>query len=181
MEDIEIKMEDISTAKKNIISWYPFEKEKSLLEINSNSKQITEELQKKVKNVISINTEEIENVTETFDYITIIGLENINNNLQKLFEKIKTILKPNGKLLIAMNNKYSVKNLSTQNGINKILKNENKEYKLDDVIKNLNDSGFNNKKIYYPLTDYKFTNVIFTDEHKISKNELSRNIVYNSE
>ena len=83
MEDIEIKMEDISTAKKNIISWYPFEKEKSLLEINSNSKQITEELQKKVKNVISINTEEIENVTETFDYITIIGLENINNNLQR--------------------------------------------------------------------------------------------------
>ena len=83
MEDIEIKMEDISTAKKNIISWYTFEKEKSLLEINSNSKQITEELQKKVKNVISINTEEIENVTETFDYITIIGLENINNNLSR--------------------------------------------------------------------------------------------------
>ena len=169
-------------VKKNIISWYPFEKGCTVLEIKANdNNQITDTLKQKADKVLSIKIDELQNINEKFDYITLIGLEDITNNAQELFNKLKTILNQNGKILIAMNNKYSVKNLSTNEGIERIFNNSNKIYTLEEVIKLLETSGFYNKKIYYPLTDYKFTNVIFTDNKKISKNELSRNIVYNSE
>lgn len=169
-------------VKKNIISWYPFEKGCTVLEIKANdNNQITDTLKQKADKVLSIKIDELQNINEKFDYITLIGLEDITNNAQELFNKLKTILNQNGKILIAMNNKYSVKNLSTNEGIERIFNNSNKIYTLEEVIKLLEESGFYNKKIYYPLTDYKFTNVIFTDNNKISKNELSRNIVYNSE
>ena len=179
MEDEKNEIEMLSNTRKNIISWYPFEPNATLLEINADSKQITEELKKKIKNVTIIESSEIENISERFDYITIIGIENIED-IQQILKNVKRLLNQNGKLLIAMNNKYSIKNLSTKSGIDKILNNNNREYTLNQILDMLQQDGFNNAKTYYPLTDYKFTNVIFTDK-KILKSELSRNIVYNSE
>lgn len=179
MEDEKNEIEMLSNTRKNIISWYPFEPNATLLEINADSKQITEELKKKIKNVTIIESSEIENISERFDYITIIGIENIED-IQQILKNVKRLLNQNGKLLIAMNNKYSIKNLSTKSGIDKILNNNNREYTLNQILDMLQQEGFDNTKTYYPLTDYKFTNVIFTDK-KILKSELSRNIVYNSE
>lgn len=167
-------------TKKNIISWYPFEKGCTILEIKSEYNQITDELKHNSDKIVSININELQNINEKFDYITLIGLEDITDNIQDLFNKLKTLLNKNGKILLAMNNKYSVKNLSTKEGIDKIIGNSNKIFTLNEVEKSLETAGFKKKKLYYPLTDYKFTNVIFTDDNKISKNELSRNIVYNS-
>ena len=87
----------------------PFEPNATLLEINADSKQITEELKKKIKNVTIIESSEIENISERFDYITIIGIENIED-IQQILKNVKRLLNQNGKLLIAMNNKYSIKN-----------------------------------------------------------------------
>ena len=47
MEDEKNEIEMLSNTRKNIISWYPFEPNATLLEINADSKQITEELKKK--------------------------------------------------------------------------------------------------------------------------------------
>ena len=79
MEDEKNEIEMLSNTRKNIISWYPFEPNATLLEINADSKQITEELKKKIKNVTIIESSEIENILERFDYITIIGIENIED------------------------------------------------------------------------------------------------------
>lgn len=181
MEFKENGIYEMAGARKNIISWYPFEKGCSILEIGTNNKQITESLCENTDKVTTIDIKDISNINEQFDYITLIGLEYITNNIQEVLEKAKKILKPNGKLLIATDNKYSVKKLSTKEGIEEILGYDNNMYTLDEIIEKLKEAGFNNKKIYYPLTDYKFSNVIFTDDKKISKSELSRNIVYNNE
>ena len=135
-------------VKKNIISWYPFEKGCTVLEIKANdNNQITDTLKQKAAKVLSIRIDELQNINEKFDYITLIGLEDITNNAQELFNKLKTILNQNGKILIAMNNKYSVKNLSTNEGIERIFNNSHKIYTLEEVIKLLETSGFYNKKI----------------------------------
>ena len=155
-------------TKKNIISWYPFEKGCTILEIKSEYNQITDELKHNSDKIVSININELQNINEKFDYITLIGLEDITDNIQDLFNKLKTLLNKNGKILLAMNNKYSVKNLSTKEGIDKIIGNSNKIFTLNEVEKSLETAGFKKKKLYYPLTDYKFTNVIFTDDNKIS-------------
>lgn len=175
------KLDSISSVRKNIISWYPFENGCTILEIGENNKEITETLCQNDNKVMSTTVDNIGNINEKFDYITLIGLEDITNNIQELFNETKKLLNPNGKLLIAMDNKYSIKNLSTKEGIEKILSNDNKMYTLNEVVELLKIAGFNEQKIYYPLTDYKFTNVIFTDDEKISKSELARNIVYNDE
>ena len=192
----------LSRARKNIISWYPFEKDCTILEIGADYGQITKTLCRNARKVISYEKnkerreailkrhkdlknltviENLENLNEQFDYITLIGLEDITSNIQNVFEETKKLLKADGKLLIAMDNKYSVKNFSTKDRIEKLLNNNNKMTTLDKVIEQLKNATFSNYKVYYPLTDYKFTNVIFTEDEKISKNELSRNIIYNNQ
>lgn len=199
--DLDIK-KYINENEKNIVSWYPFEKDSTILEIGADHGQITETLCQNAKRVISYEKDKdkrqaisekhkdlknlvvinnLENINEQFDYITLIGLENISDNIKNIFEETKKLLKPNGKLLIAMDNKYSIKNFSTKEGIERLLGNNDKLYTLDYTLEMLKNAGYKNQKIYYPLTDYKFTNVIFTDDEKISKNERSRNIVYNDQ
>ena len=83
-------------VKKNIISWYPFEKGCTVLEIKANdNNQITDTLKQKAAKVLSIRIDELQNINEKFDYITLIGLEDITNNAQELFNKLKTILNQN--------------------------------------------------------------------------------------
>lgn len=186
---------------KNIISWYPFEKESTVLLFNCNSIEVTNEISKNVKeitlfekdidkkNIIYEQYKNINNLTietnikkisKKYDYVVLIGLETITNEVKTLFYSIKKILNINGKLLISMNNKYSIKNLSTQEGANKILEGEHL-LTIDIVKAALKEVGFENYKMYYPLTDYKFTNVLFTDSKLITQNEIARNIVYNNE
>lgn len=192
----------LSSVRKNIVSWYPFEKECSVLEIGADFGQITGELCRNAGKVVAFEENEekrnailkryedlenllvidsIESVNEKFDYITLIGLEEITNNMQKVFRELKEFLKPNGKLLVAMDNKYSVKHFSTNGGIKKMCENCDTISCLEKIIETLNTIGFNGQKVYYPVTDYKFTNAIFTNDVKFSRSELSRNIIYNND
>ncbi|MBR3133515.1 MAG: hypothetical protein IKG42_05595 [Clostridia bacterium] len=194
-----------SDFKVNIISWYPFKTNSKILEIGADSAEITAELCQKAEKIISItsskkigqeilnNNEDKKNLeiivgnlediklNEKFDYITIIGAEKLNIKLKKILEYSKKFLNENGIILLAIDNKLGVKYFSTlkENG-EKITNLLGKNcYSLNDIENEIKNAGFENKKIYYPLTDYKMTNVIFTDDFFISKSNLSRNIDFN--
>ncbi len=209
----------LSDIRKNIISWYPFEENATILEIGAGLGEITGELCKKSSKVVSIEFskqrgeaiakrhEKKENLEviignlkdikfkEKFDYITLIGIleyapiiYNTENSFIDLLKLVKELLKENGKLLLATNNKFSMRNWSVKNVDDKNLEydaicsfkdnNESQLFtkaKLDEMLKKV---GLENKKYYYPLPDYKFTNVIFTQDYMPALNNLNRNMTF---
>ena len=182
----------ISENRKNIISFYPIEKEESVLEIGAGFGEITEELCKKAKKVVSIESKkekaeviakrykgienleiyagELKNIKleEKFDYVSLIGILEIAEDFEKIFELAKANLKENGKILIALNNNFTNKCFSKIDEVNcETIKEEldknSDDVEIDEIQKRFKDNGFMTK-VYYPIPDYTFTNAIYSDE-----------------
>ena len=202
----------LSDIRENILSWYPFKENATILEIEPNFGEITGLLSRNALKVVGIenslkkaeivkerykqnnnieiivgNIEDI-NIEDKFDYITLIGtLENINKiysgTVQEYLLLLKRFLKEDGKFIIAVDNKLGMKYFSKtdETGINVTNEVGKKLYTLEEINSNLEKLELANQKIYYPMPDYKMANVIYTDSNPLTKNNLSRNIVYNSE
>ncbi len=124
-----------------------------------------------------------------FDYITLIGVleyanmfTNSNNPFDDFLSNIKKLLKPEGKLLIAIENKFGIKYFAgavedhTSIKYDGIVGYSNKKgaitfgkKELDELLKR---NGFLNTKFYYPLPDYKLPNVIFSDNYLPSCDDI---------
>ena len=108
---------------------------------------------------------EKEKSTIEADYLIFLGIEKNKLELEKNISKAKDILKTNGKILIVFDNKYSIKNMSTDKGIEKIY--NNNLYTLEEVLELLDKNGLTNRKMYYPLNDYIFTGIYEKGEEVI--------------
>ena len=149
---------------KNIIKWYPFHKNAEILTIGSTLEDI--------------------DINKKFDYIILLGalensdhLFNGDNPEQNLMSYVKKHLKSNGKLLIITDNDLGIENLC--NDIE-----ENKKRQLlnrQNIEKLLFDNQFNYQKFYYVLPNYKYANVICTDEFLPNQETMERNIVLSDE
>ena len=194
----------LSSIRQNIIKWYPFRENSTVLEIGANYGELTQVLCERLSKVVALEGSEekrnaiiernkeklnlevvgdIEKLNEKFDYITIIGIENIKNDFQEILEELKKYLNTDGIILMAANNRLGMQYFSKTSAAGENITNQSEEklYTLKELEKQINKAGYTNFKIYYPMTDYKLTNVIFTDKKPLSKNNLARNIVYNSE
>ena len=125
-----------------------------------------------------------------FDYITLIGVleyqgsyTNSENPYKDFLKKIKQLLKPNGKLLIAIENQYGLKYWCgaredhtgipfegmnqysfTQRGVRTFSKSA-----LENLVK---ESGFKNTYFYYPMPDYKLPTVIYSENYLPENNNM---------
>lgn len=128
-----------------------------------------------------------------FDYITLIGVleyqgsyTNSENPYKDFLKKIKQLLKPNGKLLIAIENQYGLKYWCgaredhtgipfegmnqysfTQRGVRTFSKSA-----LENLVK---ESGFKNTYFYYPMPDYKLPTVIYSENY-LPENDNMQNL-----
>lgn len=128
-----------------------------------------------------------------FDYITLIGVleyqgsyTDTENPYMDFLKKIKGLLKPNGKLLIAIENQYGLKywcgaredhTAIPFDGMNQYTLTDKKvrtfsKNELDELIKK---SGFSNTFFYYPMPDYKLPTVIYSQE-RLPKNGNMENV-----
>lgn len=128
-----------------------------------------------------------------FDYITLIGVleyqgdyTNTENPYLDFLINIKKLLKPDGKLLIAIENQFGLKywcgaredhNGVPFSGINHYMFDDNNmrtfsKAALDKLIK---ASGFQNTYFYYPLPDYKVPFVIYSERY-LPRNETLENM-----
>lgn len=140
------------------------------------------------------NFQDIEpEIEEKYDFITLIGVfeygESYIKGMDPYTEFLKTIathLKPGGKIIMAIENKYGLKyfagckedhvsryfegieGYTTTSGVKTFSKKE-----LQDYAKraDLTDITF-----YYPYPDYKFPSTIYSDEYLPNKSELFNNI-----
>lgn len=128
---------------------------------------------------------------DTYDYITLIGVLEYQGKYTDSLEpfkdfliKIKSLLKPDGKLIIAIENKYGIKYWCGTaedhtgipfDGINQysIGGSEAKTFSKDELIELMKKSGFTSNRFYYPMPDYKFPNYIFTDDYLPKENQLN--------
>ena len=170
----------------NILNWYPFNKEQKVLEIGIKSEELTNFLRKKCSRVQKVSKiDELENITEKFNIIILIGLNNYEKLILKnLIIKLEKFLEVDGKILLAVDNKFGLKfwNGNPENIFGKkfasLIGYNNAQEKIETYTKKyiekiLKEIGYNTR-FYYPLPDYKLPNVIFTDEQLPVYNSIDK-------
>mgnify|MGYP004503783187 FL=1 len=203
----------LSPLRKNILNWYKFKPDSSVLEIGCGMGAITSVLCDECKDVTAVelsrkratatllrcrekenleiivgNLNDIE-FEKKFDYITLIGVleyqgtyTESTNPYMDFLVKIKQLLKPDGKLLVAIENQYGLKYWCGMpedhvgipfEGINQYRDVERgvrtfSKTALDTLIK---ESGFHNTYFYYPYPDYKLPTVIYSQDVLPSKKD----------
>ncbi len=195
----------LSPVRENILNWYPFDPEGSVLEIGAGCGAITGMLCTKVKQVVSVDLSkrrasinyernlDKENLEiyvgnlndmefgQTFDYIILNGVfeyaisfTDSENPYVDFLNNIKKHLRKDGKLMIAIENKYGLKYFAGAPedhtnqfflGLNNYEQNHSvRTFGKQELTELLGRAGFAYTKFYYPYPDYKFPNEIFTDE-----------------
>ena len=207
----------MNSIRKNIVNWYDFKENSDILEIGSNCEEITEYLCSISKSVTTIefseekmieknsnkdnlkiiakNLEEIK-LEEKFDYIIMIGTLEYADSIMKdkkdpynsLLQYCVEKLKPDGTLLIAVDNRLGVKYISGGKSyhcekIYDSIKNNFSNGKLfskKELEELIEKSKIKNKRYYYPLPDYKMPNVIISEEYLLdaSDSKVNYNFVY---
>lgn len=196
----------LSDIRENILEWYDFNPEGTLLEIGSGCgaltglfcrkvKRVTAiELSKKRSTINAVRNEGYDNLTimlgnfedirlnEKFDYVTLIGVFEYSicyigseNPFMDMLNRAKSFLKPGGKLLIAIENKYGLKyfagatedhtgrcfdGLENYVGVERV-----RTFSRHSLTKMLTEAGFTDNAFYYPTADYKLPDEIYSDRH----------------
>lgn len=195
----------LSPVRQNIVEWYPFSKDSSVLEVGAGCGAITGALCRQARKVVSVelsrrrsminayrnrecgnleivvgNFNQIR-LEEKFDYITLIGVleyaqcytDTVAPFLDFL-KKLKEMLKPEGKLLVAIENKFGLKYWAGAredhtgvffDGIEgyHATKSSVKTFSHSELEQLFFDAEFSNVEFYYPFPDYKFPVQIFSD------------------
>jgi SAM-dependent methyltransferase len=127
--------------------------------------------------------------TKQFDYITLIGVFEYAGKFMPtttphhdFLIKIKKLLKPNGTLIIAIENKFGLKYWAGAgedhtgrifDSIENYPKNKGVEtFSKLELSQLLNEIGFKYADFYYPMPDYKIPTQIFTDEYLPQLNQM---------
>jgi len=196
----------LSPIRENVLEWYDFDPEGSLLEIGSGCGAVTGLFCRKLRRVVGIdlskrrslinasrnknhdnleimvgNFEDVV-IEEKFDYVTLIGVLEYSiyyihgeRPFETMLEKARSFLKPGGKLIIAIENKYGMKywagaredhtgrlfdSLHNYKGVEKV-----RTFSRDGLEAMLKEAGFRVNDFYYPMPDYKLPEEIYSDHY----------------
>ena len=191
--------------RENILNWYPFTKQDSVLEIGAGCGALTGMLCEKAGQVTavelsgrraSINYERhksLDNLTimvgnlndmvlkNDFDYIVLNGVLEYAASFtdgetpyESFLNKMASFLKPDGKLLVSIENRLGLKYFAGAPedhtdlyflGLNRYSGNNSvRTFSKSELTRLFEKSGLCHMKYYYPYPDYKFPTEIFTDE-----------------
>ena len=197
----------LSGIRKNIVSWYPFKENSTVLEIGAGLGEITGELCKKAKNVISIefskkrgeaiakrhkDKENLEVVIgnlkgiqleQKFDYVILIDIlgyaKEINLSPKEILQFAKSKIKDNGIILLADENRIGMQYWTkiAENG-ESIVKHNKQLFTIKEVEELLKQCDLSKYKFYYVQPDTKLTNVIYTEQYLPDEENITRNIIY---
>lgn len=138
--------------------------------------------------IIVGNFEDIK-ISERFDYISLIGVLEYSlyyidspNPFVDMLKKVKSMLKDDGKLFVAIENKYGLKYWAGAtedhtggffDGIQGYGDTKRvRTFSKDKLLELLNIAGFKNNEIYYPVPDYKMPLEIYSDKYLPTKGSI---------
>lgn len=211
---------NFTSCRENLFNWYPFAKNASILEIGAGmgaltglfcrtcEKVVALEQSTKRADIIRARYREYDNLTvisddifkakfeEQFDYIILAGvleyaaMNGDSSSYSKLLQRIKELLKINGKLLLAIENRFGLKywcgaaedhtavpydGISGYEGNGFTTRYESlgvRTFSKNDLQEMLMAEGFKETRWYYPLPDYKFPSAVFSDEKLPTINDI---------
>ena len=161
------------------------------VELSARRAEITNERLKDKKNleIYAGNLSDIE-FGEKFDYITLIGVleyagkyKNSKNPYMDFLKDVKKLLKDDGTLIIAIENKFGMKYFSGAredhtgaafDGIQGYTRSDVRTFGKNELISLLKSSGYGESHFYYPMPDYKLPGVIFSDFRPPKIGEIGR-------
>lgn len=161
-------------------------KKRSLINLHRNSDKINLE-------IIVGNLNDVK-FDKKFDYITLIGVLEYaalytasDSPYDEFLKNIKKNLKPNGTLIIAIENKFGLKYWAgAKEDHTGILFDGLEDYPSDrqvytfskpELTRKLVNAGFTENKFYYPYPDYKLPNSIYSDGRLPKIGELQNDLV----
>lgn len=125
------------------------------------------------------------NEEKKFDYIILVGVlenaskyVNASNSDIKLLKIAKQLMKEDGEIIIVTNNRMGLQYLAGvvddnfENPFEGFSTNSNL-YTKKRLLEVVEGAGLDIKKIYYPMPDYRFMNILFSDEYLPHKGEYS--------
>ena len=143
-------------------------------------------------NVIVGNLNDVK-FEQKFDVVTLIGVLEYAANFTKsqnphrdFLKNIKSLLKPNGTLLIAIENKYGMKYWSGApedhtslyfDGIEGYRRGHQAQtFSKKELTELIAQAGFKVKRFYYPMPDYKMPVQIFSDDALPKRGEIEAHV-----
>lgn len=211
-------MYHLSHIRENIVSWLPIERSAKVLEIGAGCGAITGKLAEMAEKVTCIdlskkrslinanrhkefdnieivvgNFKDIEkDITEEYDYITLIGVLEYaesyiggKESYKKLLETVSAHLAPSGKIVVAIENRYGLKYFAGCkedhtggyfDGIEGYVNAEGvKTFSKEKLTEIMKGAGLSSK-FYYPYPDYKLPHTIYSDEYLPKAGELTTNL-----
>ncbi len=206
----------LSPVRENLLEWYDFGKNKTLLEIGAGCGGITGLFCRKLSRVVAIDlsrkrslinaarNREAENleiivgnfedilIDEKFDYVTLIGVLEYSiyyisspDPFVDMLKKARAYLKPGGKLIVAIENKYGIKywagasedhtgrpfdGIMGYDGVDRV-----RTFSRQGLEKLLRRAGFEDLQFYYPLPDYKLPTEVYAGNNIPSRYPIFSN------
>lgn len=207
-----------SHVRENIVNWLPITREQQVLEIGSGCGAITGALSDRAGKVQCVelskkrslinayrhrdrdnihillgNFQDIEpNLTETYDWITLIGVFEYSDAYigtkepyQEMLLRMKKHLKPGGKIVIAIENRLGLKYWAgcTEDHVGTYFEGIEgypnttgvKTFSRKELEEIFEATGNWNVDFYYPYPDYKLPMTIYSDSYLPKTGELSNN------
>lgn len=209
----------LSPIRENLLEWYDFDPEGTVLEIGSGCGALSGLLCQKTKRVVGIdlskkrslinvtknkkydnleilvgNFEDIR-IEEKFDYVTLVGVLEYSiyyisgeKPFETMLKKAKDFLKPGGKLIVAIENKYGLKywagatedhtghvfdGIQNYAGVDRV-----RTFSRNRLEQMLQGTGFKKTDFYYPIPDYKMPFEVYAEAY-LPKPGAIRNIISN--
>lgn len=140
-------------------------------------------------NIVVGNFNDIE-LGQEFDYITLIGVFEYaayytpsENPFPDFLRNVGKMLKPNGKILLAIENKYGLKYWAGVRedhtgryfeGLEGYASGDShvRTFSKEKLISIIREAGFSKMEFYYPFPDYKFPTQIFSDDYLPKEEDL---------
>ena len=202
-----------SPIRENIINWYNFEKDTSILEVGAgcgavtgallkNSSVVAVDLSKKRSLINAYRHRDSDNLeiivgnfndiifNRQFNYITLIGVLEYASHYTveaqdpylEFLKKIRRDLKKDGKLIIAIENKFGLKYWAGAKedhtglafeGIEGYKNSKNiRTFSKPELKKMLEHTGYSDIEFFYPYPDYKLPLFIYSDKRLPKYEEL---------
>lgn len=194
----------LSNHRENIISWFPFEEGKVILELGSECGAITQYLSSKASQVIAVEENNRKNVinslrskgkkidileytedefltvfSQKVDYIIAIGYLDRSTKKSEILDKAYQLLNKNGKIIIAGYNTLGVKFISGAKNFytNQSFTNGGQTTCTKRELMDLmENSKFKSVEVYYPYPDHLYTENLYSDLYLPKIGDLHNNI-----
>ena len=208
----------LSQVRWNIVEWLPITKDQTVLEVGAGCGAITGVLSDKSKKVTCIDLSKMrstinatrnknrdnikillgnfqdveESLTETYDWITLIGVFEYGQGYidsetpyVDFLKRMRRHLSPEGKIVIAIENRLGLKYFAgcaedhTGNYFEGIEGYPNpvhvRTFSRPELEKICDEAGFSKREFYYPYPDYKLPMAIYSDDYLPKVGELRDN------